>query len=67
MKFSAFAVAHERGDASALFDDPLGHCYSGKQLLVLTFSRQALMDYLRVPATRASRWRNGNLVVGCAR
>jgi len=49
MKLSAFAVVHERGDASAVFDDPLVHCYSGKQLILTYVSRQALMDYFRVP------------------
>jgi hypothetical protein len=48
-KHSAFAAAHEPGDASALLDDPLVHCYSGKQLVLTYISRQTLMDYFPGP------------------
>ena len=49
MTLSMFAVVHERGSASALFDDPLVHCYAGKQIVLAYISRQALEDYFRIP------------------
>jgi hypothetical protein len=63
MKLSAFAVVHERGDASAVLDNPLVHCYSGKQLILTYVSRQALMDYFRVPGDSRVTLAQWNLVV----
>ena len=62
MKLSAFAVVHERGDVSAVLDDPLVHSYSGKQLILTYVSRQALMDHFRIPGDSGitlAQWNSG--------
>ena len=63
MKLSAFAVVHERGDVSAVLDDPLVHSYSGKQLILTYVSRQALMDHFRIPGDSGITLAQWNLVV----
>jgi hypothetical protein len=58
-----FAVVHERGSASALFDDPLVHCYAGKQIVLAYISRQALEDYFRIPGDVRITLAQWNMVV----
>jgi hypothetical protein len=52
MKLSHFDVMHARGDAAAMLDDPLVVCFADKQRVLAYVSRQALMDYFRVPGDR---------------
>jgi hypothetical protein len=63
MKLSHFAVVHARGGASATLDDPLVHCFGDKQVVLTYVSRQALMDYFRVPGDRRITLAQWNLVV----
>jgi hypothetical protein len=63
MKQSMFAVVSARDDASAFLDDPLVGCYAGKQIVLAYISRQALMDYFRIPGDRHITLRQWNLVV----
>jgi hypothetical protein len=63
MKLSMFNVVHERGDAAPLLDDPLVHCYAGNQFVLAYISRQALMDYFRVPGDSRITLQQWNLVV----
>lgn len=63
MKLSHFAVVHARGGASTMLDDPLVHCFADKQVVLAYVSRQALMDYFRVPGDRRITLAQWNLVV----
>jgi hypothetical protein len=63
MQLSSFAVVHERGDAAPLFDHPLIKCTAGKQIVLAYVSRQALMDYFRVPGDQRISLKEWNLVV----
>jgi hypothetical protein len=63
MTLSIFAVVHRRDNASALFDDPLVHCYAGKQIVLTYISRQALEDYFRIPGDERITLAQWNLVV----
>jgi hypothetical protein len=58
-----FAVVHERPDASVFLDDPLVHCHAGRQLILSYVSRQALMDYFRIPGGVHITLQQWNLVV----
>jgi hypothetical protein len=60
MKLLMFAVVHAHDGA---FDDPLVHCHAGDQLVLAYISRQALMDYFRVPGDKPITTRQWNLVV----
>jgi hypothetical protein len=62
MKLSEYNVVHARGDASVFLDDPLIHCQAGKQLVLAYVSRQALMDYFRVPGDVKITLEQWNLV-----
>ncbi len=63
MTLTGYEVVHERGDASALLDDPLVHCFAGKQIVLAYISRQALMDYFRTPGDSKITLQQWNLVV----
>ena len=63
MKLTDFAVVHERGGASAHFDDPLVHCFAGKQIVLAFVSRQALMDYFHILGDSKITLQQWNLVV----
>jgi hypothetical protein len=63
MQLSSFAVVHERGDAPPLMDHPLIHCFAGNQIVLAYVSRQALMDYFRVPGNRRIFLKEWNLIV----
>jgi len=63
MKLSMFAVVYERGDVFTFLDDPLVHCYADKQLVLTYISRQALMDYFRVPGNSHVTVQQWSLVV----
>jgi hypothetical protein len=63
MKLSHFAVVQARGGASAMLDDPLVHCFDDKRVVLTYVSRQALMDYFRVPGHRRITLAQWNLVV----
>jgi hypothetical protein len=60
MTLSDFAVVHARNDGS---DDPLVHCYVGRQLVLTYIAREALEDYFRVPGDTRLRLAQWNLVV----
>ena len=62
MRLSDFNVVHGRDDVSAL-DDPLVHCFDGKQVVLAYVARQALMDYFRIAGNQAVTLRQWNLVV----
>jgi hypothetical protein len=59
---SSFAVVHERGDVAST-DDPLIHCYSGRQLVLAYVARNALMDWFHVPGNVRITLAQWNLVV----
>ena len=63
MKLTDFAVVQARGGSSALLDDPLVRCFAGKQIVLVFVSRQALMDYFRVPGDSKITHQQWNLVV----
>ena len=63
MKMSTFAVVHARGNVPNFIGDPLIHCYAGKQLVLAYVSRQALMDYFRIPGDKHVTVQQWNLVV----
>jgi hypothetical protein len=63
MQLSSFAVVRKRGDAALLIDDPLIYCFAGDQIVLAYISRQALMDYFRVPGDRRISRQDWNLVV----
>lgn len=63
MKLSDFSVVHARGNTGAFLDDPLIHCFAGQQVLLVYVSRQALMDYFRIPGGQRISLRQWNLVV----
>jgi hypothetical protein len=63
MTLSHFAVVRARGGASAILDDPLVHCFADKQVVLTYVSRQALMDYFRIPGDRRITLAQWNLVV----
>ena len=52
-----------RGDSAPLLDDPLIHCFGGKQLVLAYVSRQALMDYFRIPGDRRITLQRWNVVI----
>lgn len=60
MALSNFNVVHERGGT---FDDPLVHCYAGRQLVLTYVSLEALRDYFHVPGDVRITLRQWNLVV----
>lgn len=61
---SNFAVVHERGSGGGSnFDNPLIHCFDGKQLVLAFVTRQALDDYFRVPGGQPRTLQQWNLVV----
>jgi hypothetical protein len=60
---SEFAVVHERGSGGGSnFDDPLIHCFDGRQLVLAFVHRIALDDYFRVPGDRPRTLKQWNLV-----
>jgi hypothetical protein len=63
MKLSDFNVVHARPEASNFLDDPLVHCFAGHQVVLAYISRQALMDYFRIPGDRRITLAQWNLVV----
>jgi hypothetical protein len=63
MQLSSFEVAHARGDAGLIIDDPLIRCFAGDQMVLAYVSRQALMDYFRVPGDQRISLNEWNLVV----
>ncbi len=63
MPLSMFAVVYERENASTVFDNPLVHCYAGKQIVLTYISRQALMDYFSAPGDAHITLQQWNLVV----
>jgi hypothetical protein len=63
MKLSDFNVVHARSEAAQLFDDPLIHCFARKQVVLAYVSREALMDYFRIPGERRITLAQWSLVV----
>lgn len=65
MALSEFTVVHERGsgDSGSSFDDPLIHCFDGRQLVLAFVHRIALDDYFRVPGDQPRTLKQWNLVV----
>jgi hypothetical protein len=63
MKLSSYAVVHERGEGSPMFDNPLVHCFAGSKIVLAYIDRQALMDYFEIPGERRLSLRDWNLVV----
>lgn len=64
MALSEFAVLHERrSDGGLNFDDPLIHCFDGRQRVLAFVHRIALDDYFRVPGDKPRTLKQWNLVV----
>jgi hypothetical protein len=62
MALSDFAVVHARTDGEAhTIDEPLIHCFDGRQLVLAFVARTALADYFRMP--RRPTMRESNLIV----
>ncbi len=60
MELSAFVVVPARRGS---FDNPLIHCYAGKQLVLTYVAREALQDYFQVPGDARITPEQWNLVV----
>ena len=60
MALSDFAVVYARDD---YLDDPLVHCYDGKQLILAFIARAALEDYFHIPGDRRMTLRERNLII----